>query len=179
MTGDDEDSVIVGRIVGAHGIQGEVKVKPIGMGRGKSSIRLRARLWVGPDDGEGNWFTVERIRHTGSGSVVKLKDVDDRNRAESFRGCFLKINKEQCRPLPKDTFYVFDLIGLQVYTIDSRYVGTIKEVITNTVQDILIIDSEGKEILIPAVKPFIKKVDLVEHQVILDPIEGMLNGNAD
>ena len=177
MTEREADTVVVGWILGAHGLRGEVKVKPAG--QDGSTFLLYKTLWIGSEDGQGRWFRIDGVRKTSSGAVIKLEDVNDRNRAESLRGSLLKVNSAQCKTLPKDSYYVFDLIGLQVQTVDHRHIGTVKDVMAMPSQDVLVIDSHGREILIPAVKAFIKDVDLGTRIVTLDPIEGMLHENAD
>ncbi len=177
MRGREEGAVIVGWVLGAHGLRGEVKVKPAGQD-GSTFFRY-SMLWIGPEDGKGEWFRVDGVRKTGSGATIKLEGVNDRNQAESLQGSVLKVKSIQCKTLPKDSYYVHDLIGLEVQTPDHRRIGTVTDVMAMPSQDILVIDSQGKEVLIPAVKAFIKDVDLRARMVTLDPIEGMLHENAD
>jgi 16S rRNA processing protein RimM len=176
--GAGKADIVAGRIFGVHGVHGALKV--LSAGGDGSNFEHYHELWVGPENGgDGRWLRVESVSASGAKAVIKLEGVDDRLQAESLKGSVLKIGREQCRKLPKGSYFVFDLIGLQVKTTENRIVGTVRDVLNPSSQSVLVVDSEGREILVPAVKTFIKEVDLETRTLILDPVEGMLDGNAD
>ena len=77
--------------------------------------------------------------------------------------------------LDEGEYYIKDLIGLEVFDAkDNSLVGVLDDVIQNTAQDIYLIKTEeGSEILVPAVKEFIKDIDVVAGRIYINFIEGM------
>ena len=175
LKGKEDDTVVVGTVTKAHGLRGEIKVKPTGPDA--TNLRHVQRLWVGRNGYEGEWLLVEQTARFGSDVLVKLKGVDSRDRAESMRGSVLKIPKQECRALPPDSYYTFDLVGLNVETRDGRSIGTVRDVLNLPAQTVLVIETSGGEILIPAVKQFVKSIDMASHTILIEPIEGMLDGH--
>lgn len=135
---------------------------------------------------------MEKARIRGSMAVVKLFGIDDRNAAEALRDAEVYVDEEDLPELPDNTYYVKDLEGMKVMDFDtSEEVGVIAEVIQNSAQDIyriLLKPSEdtsvannqdnasgkgNKEALVPAVKEFIKEVNIEEGFVRIHFIEGM------
>jgi 16S rRNA processing protein RimM len=109
--------------------------------------------------------------------VVKLNGVDDRDRAESLRGSILRLQRKFCKTLPGGSFYVFDLIGLKVVTAAGETVGEVRDVLMLPAQPVLVVIHGEKEVLIPAVKTFVHQVDLQSRTLMVEPIEGLLDGN--
>lgn len=171
------DTVIIGRIVGVHGIRGGIKVQATDMSG--SNIRSCSSVLVGKDGERGKWLRITQVGRAGRSIVVQFEGICNRDQAELLRGCTLKIHSDQCRPLPENSYYVYDLIGLDVQKQDGQRIGTVQDVLCMTAQHVLVIDANGKEVLVPAVKAFVKKVDLNNRLVIVHPIEGMLDGIED
>ena len=117
---------------------------------------------------------------------IKLKGIDDRNGAEELKDCDVYITEADLRQLPEDTFYVRDLIGCRVVNVPSgsdiegtegSEIGVISDVLQNSAQDIYQVKTrEGREILIPAVGEFVKKINISEKTVTVSLIPGFLDG---
>lgn len=80
---------------------------------------------------------------------------------------------EDRKPLEKDQFFIDDLIGLTVSTPSGDVIGELTDVMTQHGNDILVIDTEKGEVLIPFVKAFVRSVD--QGGIVVEPIEGMLS----
>jgi 16S rRNA processing protein RimM len=89
-------------------------------------------------------------------------------------GCWIRIRRSQCRSLPAGSYYLFELIGLKVVTAAGETVGTVREVLKAPGQDILVIDREGEEVLVPMVKEWIRSVDPRAGIVTVTTIEGLI-----
>lgn len=171
--GGVETLISVGKIVRPHGIRGDVKVV--------SLIELPERfeefhsLYVEIGDGKGEWVQVEMEKGCGREIILKLAGIDDRDRAESLRGAFLKVRKAECLPLPEAVYYISELIGLKVRTKEGEEIGLIVDVLHTPAHDVYVVDKGGRENLIPAVKNFIKQVDVSKGFIIIDSIEGLLD----
>ena len=86
----------------------------------------------------------------------------------------MELTEEDLEELPDDTFYIRDLIGLEVID-DSGRIGVIKDVLQPSSQDVYVIQTDkNQDIMIPAVKEFVKEVNLEEKYIKVSLIEGML-----
>ena len=160
----------IGIIVNTHGLNGEVKAKNFT----DEVERFEDLDYVYIDTGNGiERFNIEGIRYAKSLAILKFEDYDNINEIESFKGSDIYIDNSQLRELPEDTYHVFDLIGLSVNE-NGKFIGKIADVNQNAYQDIYIVKKEdGKMIHIPAVKNFVKSIDLKKGIIEVELIEGM------
>jgi 16S rRNA processing protein RimM len=168
----DEALVAVGRIVAAHGLRGELKAVPLT--DWPERISQIPSLFVygdGPKPAESH--EIESVRPADRQVLIKLRGVDDRNAAESLKGLWLGIPQSKRKPLPENAYYPDQLIGLHAETPEGDRIGIVTAVLPYPAQDLLSVDREGREILIPMVKEFIKKVDLPSGKVVIDSVEGL------
>ena len=163
--------VKIGIIVNTHGIKGEVKVKNFT----DDVDRFEELDYILiEDDGEMKKFHIEGIRYAKSLAIIKFENYDNINDIEHFKGRDIYIEKTQLRKLPEDTYHVFDLIGLNVNE-NGKHIGKLVDVNQNAYQDIYIVKTgEGKIIQIPAVKSFVKSIDLQKGIIEVELIEGMI-----
>lgn len=121
---------------------------------------------------------IERLRFQKDRPVVKLEGVDDRNAAEEIRGMEVSIYASDLEELPEGEHYVRDLIGCRVVDVadNNREVGVLKDVIQNTAQSILEVETaEGKSVLIPAVDAFLRDIDEEAGVIEVELIPGFLD----
>jgi len=164
--------VIVGRVGRPHGIRGQIRVFLLTDWPERFQPGRSLYLEGAVDD---RWVTVEDVSISGQMAIVKLRDVNSRADAEKLKNCDLKISADERPELDTDEYYLADLIGLRVQTESGDYIGEITDVLQNTAQDIYVVQNAGREYLIPAVKQFIRTVDIQKGVVIVDPVEGLLN----
>lgn len=106
-------------------------------------------------------------------ALIKIDGIDTRNASEAICKKKLFIPFEDRKPLEKDQYFIDDLLGLTVYTVDGKVIGELSDVMIQHGNDILVIRSGDKEVLIPFVKAFVRSVD--EKGIVVEPIEGMLS----
>ncbi len=160
----------VGKITNTHGIRGDLKVYPLT----DYMERFEELEWV-YIEGLDEKFYIKNIRYMATVVLLSFKDHEDINLVEKYKGKYLLIDNSQRRVLPEDTYYIADIIGLDVYDIKDEYIGRVKDIIQTGPNEVYIIEAKNKkEILIPAVKEFIPTISLEEKKIIIDPIEGMI-----
>lgn len=160
----------VGKITNTHGIRGDLKVYPLT----DYMERFEELEWV-YIEGLDEKFYIKNIRYMATVVLLSFKDHEDINLVEKYKGKYLLIDNSQRRVLPEDTYYIADIIGLDVYDIKDEYIGRVKDIIQTGPNEVYIIGAKNKkEILIPAVKEFIPTISLEEKKIIIDPIEGMI-----
>ena len=159
--------VVVGRVIGAWGIRGDVKVQP----QTDFSDRFAAgtELFVNgaPD-------SVVSSRPHRAGLVVRLKGARDRTKAESLRNALLTVRESDIAPLPDDTYYHFELIDMRVVSEDGESLGAIAEILDTSANDVYIVRGEsGRDLLIPAIREFVLDVDVEAGVMTVRLVDGM------
>ena len=161
------EKIKIGRIVNAVALRGEVKV--YNYSGYKERYEELDRIIV-----ENTEYEIEKVRYQQEMVILKLAGVDNRNDAEAMKNKDVFITEEDLDELPDDTFYIRDLIGLQAVD-DSGRIGVVKDVLQPSAQDVYVIKTDsGRDILVPAVKEFVKEVNLEEGFIRLSLIEGMI-----
>jgi len=156
------DRIPIGRIVGAFGIKGQVKVTPL--------TDFEERFDKGQTvylDGE-PWVIKTSQWHKGH-FLLGFAEVPDATAAEKLQWKTLEAEPGEGPELEADEFLTQDLIGLLVLDEGGRTLGKVDEVLAYPAHDILVV---GK-LMIPAVKEFVQDVDLEEHRIVVKLIEGM------
>jgi 16S rRNA processing protein RimM len=124
-------------------------------------------------NGEYRGFIIEDLIIRPPQVLLKLKGVDTREDALNLVQKELFVPESQKLPLEPGAFYIHDLIGMDVVTTDGEQIGKISAVYQGGANDVYEVRQGEKEVLIPAVSQFVKKVDTKTRQVIVELIEGM------
>lgn len=162
----------IGQIVNTFGIKGFVKVNPFtdDMERFeelKSVLVVKNKKLIK--------MQIEEIKYQKNVVLIKFKDIEDINMAEKYKGCYIRIKREDARKLPEDTYFIADLIGLEVYDDNGKLLGTVNDIYSNKVHDIYVIkDDLGKQILLPSTKEVIKQIDIDNDKIIVHLIDGLV-----
>ncbi len=162
--------VRIGQITAPVGIKGEVRVFPYT--DRESRFSDIEKVFVG----EGNdVYTIQKVRFDKGMVVIKFKEVNDRNTSETLRSRNLYVEKDKYL-LDEDSYFLDDLIGCSVFSEDAVLLGSLKEVIQNTSQDVYVIaKADGKTFMVPAVKEFIRLVDIEEKKIVIHVIGGLID----
>lgn len=162
----------IGQIVNHFGIKGMVKVNPF-----TDDIlqfeKLKSILLV--KDGKLSEVEIEETKYSKNQVLLKLKGIDTVEEAEKYRGCYLKIARSNSKKLPKDTYFIADLLGLTVYTDENILLGKVEDIYNSGANDIYVVKSEdGKQILLPGTKEVIKQIDLEQEKITVHIIKGLI-----
>jgi 16S rRNA processing protein RimM len=167
--------LVVGRVVKAHGVTGEVVVEirtddpDIRFTPGSS---LRGRPSRG---GPESRYVVESSREHSGRLLVRLDGVADRSAADALRGTLFVVDSEELPPIEDpDEFYDHQLKGLQVVTITGTAVGSVAEVLHTAAGELLSVRTEEGEVLVPFVSAIVTSVSLADQTIEIDPPEGLL-----
>lgn len=161
----------VGRIVNTHGIKGEIKVMPTT----DDPKRFKKLKSIFVERKTMETYEIESVRYHKDFVLLKLKGIDDMNAAELLKGSILKIDRKDSLPLKEDEYYISDLFGLQVFTEEERFLGELVDVIETGSNDVYVVRKQdrAKDLLLPAIKQVIKKVDIAEQKMTVHLLEGL------
>lgn len=162
----------IGKITRFQGNKGEVRVK--------ATTDLPERFFDldfvylkrGDDLKE---LEIEYIRFHKQFVIIKFFDVNSIDEAEELKNYQILIAESEKYLLPEDNFYVSDLIDCDVYLLDGKYLGKLKDVVDTSGTDIFLVRGQDKEYMLPASREMIKEIDLENKKIIVDPIPGILD----
>lgn len=169
----------LGRVVGAHGLRGEVRVTPHAVPCPTLQTGLHVRLCL-PDVATRaleivNVRTVRKARRHTPRLLLAFAGIDSRGEAESLRGAALLVDEAALPKLGVSEFYHYQLIGLAVETVTSERVGDIQGVLTTPAHDVLVVGNGGAEQLVPVVEDVVRTIDLPRRLVVINPPPGLLD----
>ncbi|MGH9269501.1 MAG: ribosome maturation factor RimM, partial [Acidimicrobiales bacterium] len=163
--------ILVGEILRAHGMRGEVAVRVLS--ENPRRFQAGARLLVG-DGEEATAKRVAEARAGSSGMIVRFEGDSDRNEAERLRGALLFVPASELPELDEDSFWPHELVGLAVFGPAGEPIGTLREVVAREGQDLWEIETPAGPVLLPAARELVRSVDTSAGTVVIDPPEGLL-----
>ena len=153
-----EKQLQVGVISSTHGIRGEVKVFPTT----NDAARFKQLKKVYLDTGrEQRLLEIESVKFFKQFAILKFKGINTINDIEKYKGRSLLVDREDAVELEEDEYYIADMIGMEVYTEDGVSFGTLRE--------------EHGEVLVPAIRACIRKVDIAAGRMEIHLMEGLIS----
>lgn len=167
-----EDFLKVGVITTTHGVRGEVKVFPTT----DDAERFLDLHYVLLDTGkEKKKLTIENVKFFKNLVILKFEEINNINDIEMYKKCSLWIPREEGQELGEDEYYVADLLGLKVILEDGTLFGTLKDVMETGANDVYVVTAaDGKEVLLPAIKDCIRKIDLEKNEMTVHLMKGLV-----
>jgi 16S rRNA processing protein RimM len=168
-----EDLLQVGTITQTHGINGEVKVFPTT----DDPKRFKKLKEVILDTGkEKITLEIEGVKFFKNLVILKFKGYDNINDIEKYKGKALYVTRNNAVKLKRDEYFIADLIGLQVYDEDDKYLGELVNVIETGANDVYEVKFEdGRDVLFPAIKQCILNVDMDNRTMKVHIMKGLLD----
>jgi 16S rRNA processing protein RimM len=163
--------VLIGKIVGAHGLKGTSKIQSYA--ESLEIFKSGTVLLVSSPDGSENHYEIDWIKSHSRGALLTLKEVTDRDQAKSLIGSELYIEKAELPELEAGTYYWSDLIGVNVYTSDDRYIGSVASIIETGANDVYVVKDADKEILVPALESVVQSIDIESKIMRVELPEGL------
>ncbi len=161
--------LVVGRVRAPHGVRGELRIRILT--DFPERFQEQAELWMGTPP---QLVVVQRARVRGNEAWVKLVGFDDRNAVEGFRGSDVLIPLEQAMPLPEDTYYIHEIVGLEVWTDEGERLGVVSDVLSLPANDVYVVDADETEIWLPAIEDVILEIDPEEGRMVVRLLPGLL-----
>jgi len=158
--------VIMGRIAAAHGIRGLVKIQPFT--EYLDSLLDYRTWWIGHEHGPWREVKVEQCEVHSKTLVAQLPDCPDRTAAEKLKGLLIAVPRSSLPTQDEGEYYWSDLIGLAVVNEAGMSLGTVKNLLETGANEVLSVQGDGGEILIPFVASAIKQVDLKSRTILVD-----------
>lgn len=153
--------IVLGRITGAWGIKGGVRIQPYG--DDPAAWTAMRSLWIADEEPSSGWSRHKfgNLRVQGDGVVVQFDGIDDRNAAEALAGRLVGAPRSEMPEPDEDEYYWGDLIGLEVVNVQGESIGKVKSLIETGANEVLVVGTaEGGDKLLPFVDEVVLKVDV-------------------
>ncbi|MCI8961323.1 MAG: 16S rRNA processing protein RimM [Clostridia bacterium] len=166
------DFLEIGQIVNSYGIKGFFKVVPftdnITRFDDLKNIYIEKNKKLEKKE-------IEEVKYHKNLVLLKIKGIDDINDTEQYKNCYLKIDRKNAAKLPEDSYFITDIIGIEVFTEDGELLGNVIDVFPTGSNDVYVVKDElGKQILLPAIGDVVKKVDIISKKMTVKLIAGLI-----
>lgn len=162
----------IGQIVNTFGVNGMVKVNPFTDDITRFDKLKKVYICKKASMEE---VEIEEVKYHKNMVLLKIKGINDMNQAEKCKGLYLKIHRKDAIKLPKDTYFIADLLGLEVYTDEGVLLGKVDDIYNTGSNDIYVVkDDLGKQILLPGTKEVLKEISLEKEKIVVHLIKGLI-----
>lgn len=162
----------VGQIVNTFGVKGMLKVKPFTDDANRFEELKKVYICKKEKLEE---VEIEEVKYHKDMVLLKVKGIEDMNEAEKVKGLYLKIDRKNAKKLPKNTYFIADLLGLEVYSDTGELLGKVDDIFRTGANDVYVVKNEnGKQLLLPGIPDVIKEIDLEKGIIIVHLLKGLV-----
>jgi len=166
--------VAIARVLAPHGVRGELKCAVLTDFPRRFASTARIFLSAGGPSGPVRQaFPVVRARVQGHFVLLKLEGIDTRDAADRWRNALVEVPAGERVPLPRGHYFWQDVIGLSVRTEEGEVLGRVREILETGANDVYVVDTERGELLVPAIKDVVKRIDPEQGEMVVELLEGM------
>ncbi|HJT20523.1 MAG TPA: ribosome maturation factor RimM [Nitrospira sp.] len=167
-----DDRVTIGKIERPFGVKGEVKVRSLSDVPGR--FDSLGPVSVLKTSGQASENVVTRVRRAGADYIVQFAGITTPEEAGMLRGGFIQIPHQGNLPRSPDVFYECDLVGMTVFDEQGTELGDVETTWQLPGHDVLVVKRGTREWLVPAVKEFVKSVDMSGRRMVVRGVEGLI-----
>ncbi|MBF0329447.1 MAG: 16S rRNA processing protein RimM [Nitrospirae bacterium] len=165
----ENDLIAIGKITREWGIRGEVLIAP--MTSDIERFKSLKKVAVEPLAGGLHWMDIKSLKSHKGMPLVAFKNIANPEDAKKLRGALVKVEQKDSPPLPDGFYYQHQILGLEAVNLSGDVLGRIESIIQTGSNDVYVIKAKGKELLVPAIKEVVKKIDLASGKIIIEPME--------
>lgn len=161
----------IGKIVNTHGVRGEVRLVPLT----NDPHRFDELEWVYIEKGSAmTKYSILEVKYTKGSVILRLSGVDTMEAANSLRDSFVLVDRSNAVKLPKDSFFICDILGSTVVDEKDVVLGQLVDILQTGSNDVYIIKNEsGKELLLPALKSVVRAISLEQKRIDVTVPKGL------
>ena len=166
----ETEFIVIGQITKPHGVRGEVRVKP--HTDEPTRFNWLEQVYVG--ESSRRLMAVEKARVHQGMILLKLTAVNDRTAAEALRGEWLMVPEAEALPLAEGEYYLFQLEGLAVFTVEGEALGTLTRVIETGANNVFEVQGEQGELLLPDIADVVQEIDFENGRMTVTLLPGLI-----
>ena len=162
----------IGQFVNTFGVKGMVKIKPFT--DDITRFDNLKNVYVETNKVK-RQYEIEEVKYHKEMVLIKFKGIDKLEEAEMLRNAILKVNRKDEPELEEGTYYIVDLLGIDVYSDEGEHLGKLDDIYNHGSSDIYVVKNElGKQLLLPAISDVIKEINLEEKRIVVHILEGLV-----
>jgi len=164
------EHIRIGKIVNTQGNRGALRVFPLTdyperfLNMTKVKVALEDQITE---------YHIEQASFHKKFVIIRFKEIRDMNQAMELKNGFLVVDREDLTPLPKDNYYIFQLIGMDVFDVCGDRLGALSEVIRTGANDVYVVETGAKPLLLPALKQVVLSIDVTKGRMVVKTPEGL------
>lgn len=164
------DLVTIGKITGTHHLKGAVKAN---ISLSEPEIIIGERVMVEKPNGEKKILSVVKLSNlVGDKVVIEFEEITNKTEGNLFAGGLIKINRD-ILGMAEDEYLLEDLLGMTVITSENENIGKVVDVFDTAAHDIIVVEDETTETLIPNIENFVKDIDFDKNEIYVEILDGM------
>jgi 16S rRNA processing protein RimM len=160
-----------GEIVKTRGLHGCLKVACYL--ETKDALSKLEFIYIEKSSGQKDRYALKKIDVSGKALFIELENIRDLESAKDLIGCKVFLPKNLMGILPEGEYYWNDIIGLDVYSEEGKYIGVIESVFPTGSNDVFVCRGEEREILLPAIADVIRQIDINRRIMTIRLMEGL------
>jgi len=165
--------VPVARVVGAHGLRGQLRVHPFHFPA--PSLAPGCPLVIEARTGARRATVVSAAPHGRGLLLLAVTGITDRTAAEACRGATLLVARTDLPALAADEFYHHEVVGFAVGTVEGDVLGVVESTLATGLNDVWVVRApNGREHLIPVIADVVRTIDRAARRIVIDPLPGLL-----
>lgn len=164
------DLVTIGKITGTHHLKGVVKAN---ISLSEPEIIIGERVMVEKPNGEKKILSVVKLSNlVGDKVVIEFEEITNKTEGNLLAGGLIKINRD-ILGMAEDEYLLEDLLGMTVITSENENIGKVVDVFDTAAHDIIVVEDETTETLIPNIENFVKDIDFDKNEIYVEILDGM------
>lgn len=166
------DYIKIGKIINTHGHKGGLKIYPL-TDDPERFFEL-TKVYIKHNDSH-SAYTINKVQLHKNMVLLTLLEIPDMNAAERLKNLYLEIPLADVKPLSVDSYYIFQLIGLDVYE-KELYLGKLCEVLKPGSNDVFVVKTpDNQELYLPALKSVVTQIDFDRGRMEVIIPQGLLD----
>jgi 16S rRNA processing protein RimM len=165
--------LVVGRIVRAHGVRGEMRVEVLTELPERLTWLERVYLSRDPDDENPQPAAITGVRFHKGQALLTFDGTGSREEADALRSTYLLVPVGEAIPLEEDEYYLYQLEGLEVVTDEGERLGVIKEVLETGANQVFVVAGPAGELLLPNTQEVVQEIDVEAGRMTVHLLAGL------
>lgn len=164
------DLVTIGKITGTHHLKGAVKAN---ISLSSPEIIIGERVMIEKNDGQKKILNVKKLSNlVGDKVVIEFEEITNKTEGNLLAGSLIKVNRD-ILGMAEDEYLLEDLLGMNVITTENENIGKVIDVFDTAAHDIIVVEDENTETLIPNIENFVKDIDFEKNEIQVEILDGM------
>ena len=167
-----EEYLEIGQVVNTNGLKGFLKIKPLTDDITRFEDLETVYIQKAKELIE---FKIQEVKYVKNMILLKLEGIDDISEAEKYKNFYIKINRKDAVKLEKNSYFIVDIIGCEVFTDENEFLGKVVDVFQTGSNDVYTVKTkENKEILLPAISDVVKIIDIENKKIVIHLMDGLI-----